>query len=340
MRALFIDSPGRSSTGETAAPKAGPNDVLLKVKMVGLCGSDLNSYRGKNPLVTYPRIPGHEISAEVVAQGETVPEGKFTVGAAVTLSPYSSCGACPSCRRKRFNACQFNQTLGVQRDGALTEMIAVPWTKLLTAPGLSVRELCLVEPLTVGFHAVARGRVESSDTVLVLGCGTVGLGAIAAAEHKGARVIAVDVDDSKLALARRAGARETVNVRSGDGVAAAMARLTDGGPDVVVEAIGTPETFRNAVELVAFTGRVVYIGYAKEHVSYDTRLFVQKELDILGSRNATEADFAGVIEVLGKHTFPLEETVSKVVALVDAPEALREWESNPALISKILVEVG
>ena len=339
MNALFINAPGQAATGHTNSPEPGPDDVLLKVRMVGLCGSDLNSYRGKNPMVSYPRIPGHEISAEVVALGKAVPDGKFAPGAAVTLSPYSSCGKCPSCRRKRFNACQFNQTLGVQRDGALTEFIAIPWTKLLTAPGLSVRELCLVEPLTVGFHAASRGRVESSDTVLVLGCGTVGLGAIAAAEHRGARVIAVDVDDKKLALASRAGAHETIHVKAQD-VPSRVADLTNGGPDVVIEAIGTPDTFRSAVDLVAFTGRVVYIGYAKEAVAYDTRLFVQKELDILGSRNATEADFAGVIEVLGKHTFPLEETVSRVVALADAPAALRDWESNPAAISKILVEVS
>ena len=339
MQALFINAPGEATTGVTTLPSGGAEDVLLRVRMVGLCGSDLNSYRGKNPLVSYPRIPGHEISAEVVTLGSAVPTDRFAVGAAVTLSPYSSCGKCPSCRRQRFNACQFNQTLGVQRDGALTEFIAVPWTKLLTAPGLSVRELCLVEPLTVGYHATSRGRVEASDTVLVLGCGTVGLGAIAAAEHKGARVVAVDVDDQKLELARRAGARELINARVAD-LAGRVAGLTDGGPDVVIEAIGTPETFRSAVELVAFTGRVVYIGYAKEHVSYDTRLFVQKELDILGSRNATEADFAGVIEVLGKHTFPLEEIVSRVVPLAEAPGALREWDRDPAKISKILVEVG
>ena len=339
MQAIFIHAPGEASTGTTKMPEAGAEDVLLRVRMVGLCGSDLNSYRGKNPLVSYPRIPGHEISAEVVAAGASVPGGQFAAGAAVTLSPYSSCGTCPACRRGRVNACQFNQTLGVQRDGALTEFIAVPWRKLLAAPGLSLRELCLVEPLTVGYHAVARGRVAATDAVLVLGCGTVGLGSIAAADHKGARVIAVDVDERKLALARRAGAAETIDARSHN-VPQRVAQLTDGGPDVVIEAIGTPDTFRSAVELVAFTGRVVYIGYAKEAVAYDTRLFVQKELDILGSRNATEADFAGVIEILGKRTFPLEEIVSRVVAMAETPAALKEWDGNPAAISKILVEVG
>ena len=339
MHAIFINAPGDAAAGTAKAPETGPDDVLLRVRMVGLCGSDLNSYRGKNPLVSYPRIPGHEISAEVVAAGDGVPAGKFAAGARVTVSPYSSCGTCPSCRRGRVNACQFNQTLGVQRDGALTEFIALPWRKLLTAPGLSLRELCLVEPLTVGFHAASRGRVEATDTVLVLGCGTVGLGSIAAAAHKGARVIAVDVDDRKLSLARRAGATETIHARS-ENVAERLAKLTNGGPDVVIEAIGTPDTFRSAVDLVAFTGRVVYIGYAKEAVAYDTRLFVQKELDILGSRNATEADFAGVIEILGKRTFPLEEIVSRVIALDETPAALKEWDGNPSSISKILVEVG
>ncbi|HEY3740801.1 MAG TPA: zinc-binding alcohol dehydrogenase family protein [Bryobacteraceae bacterium] len=341
MRALILDAPGHAAIGKKELPAAGPLEVLLRVRMVGLCGSDLNSYRGRNPLVTYPRIPGHEISAEVADIGSAVPEeGRYAVGSPVTLSPYSSCGQCPSCRRGRFHACQFNQTLGVQRDGALTEFIAVPWTKLLVADGLSARELCLVEPLTVGFHAAARGRIEGSDTVLVLGCGTVGLGAIAAARHMGAAcVMAVDVDARKLELARRAGADFAIHAGETD-VAGRVHEFTRGGPDVVIEAIGTPETFRSAVELVAFTGRVVYVGYAKEHVTYDTRLFVQKELDILGSRNATAADFAAVIEVLRKRTFPLEEIVSKVVGLEEAPGAMEDWAREPASVSKILVEVS
>jgi threonine dehydrogenase-like Zn-dependent dehydrogenase len=335
MKALILEEPGRIGLGETVAPKAAAGDVLLRVKMVGLCGTDLNSYRGKNPLVSYPRIPGHEISAEIVDAGGEVP-AQFTTGLPVTLSPYTACGRCASCLRNRPNACQFNETLGVQRDGALTEYIAVPWQKLLLAPGLSPQELCLVEPLTVGFHAAARGRVTPSDTVAVLGCGAVGLGAVAGAAERGARVIAIDLDEAKLALARQAGAAHTLNGLD----SAQLKELTNGlGPDVIIEAIGLPQTFRAAVEEVAFTGRVVYIGYAKEPVAYETRLFVQKELDILGSRNALVEDFAAVITMLGKRTFPLSSLISRVVGIAEAPQAFADWAANPAATSKILVTV-
>jgi 2-desacetyl-2-hydroxyethyl bacteriochlorophyllide A dehydrogenase len=335
MKALILHEPGQIGLGETASPRPAAGDVLLRIKMVGLCGTDLNSYRGKNPLVSYPRIPGHEISAEIVESGAEVP-AQFTAGLPVTLSPYTACGRCASCLRNRPNACQFNETLGVQRDGALTEFLAVPWQKLLLAPGLSPQELCLVEPLTVGFHAAARGRVTPTDTVAVLGCGAVGLGAVAGAAERGARVIAIDLDDAKLALARQAGAAHTFK-----GVdSAQLQELTNGlGPDVIIEAIGLPQTFRAAVEEVAFTGRVVYIGYAKEPVAYETRLFVQKELDILGSRNALVEDFAAVITMLAKRTFPLSALISRVVSLPEAPQAFADWAANPGATSKILVTV-
>lgn len=340
MKALVLSSPGSLEVADVAeVPVPGAGEVLLSVRMVGLCGSDLNSFRGKNPLVSYPRIPGHEISAVIAKRGEDVPD-EFALDLPVTLSPYTACGSCASCMRNRPNACQNNQTLGVQRDGALTEFIAVPWQKLLLAPGLNEQELCLVEPLTVGFHAAARGRVEGKDRVAVLGCGAVGLGAVSGAAERGATVIAVDVDDQKLELASRAGAAHVVNSRRLN-LHEALTELTAGlGPDVVIEAIGLPETFRAAVEEVSFTGRVVYIGYAKEPVSYETRLFVQKELDILGSRNALVEDFAAVIRMLGKRTFPLEAVISRVVGMEEAPGAMASWSADPASTSKILVSVG
>jgi threonine dehydrogenase-like Zn-dependent dehydrogenase len=338
MRALYIRKPLEAEVGELDAPAAGAGMVLLRVRFVGLCGSDLSSFRGKNPLVSYPRIPGHEIAATIESVGEGVPE-KFQPGGAVTLSPYSSCGKCASCLRKRPNACKTNETLGVQRDGALTEFISVPFDKLIVADGLKLRDLSLVEPLTVGYHAARRGRVAAADQVLVLGCGAVGLGAIAAAAFHGATVIAVDVDDRKIALAQRAGAHVGINGKT-QNLTERLLSLTGGlGPDVVIEAIGTPETFRLAVELVAFTGRVVYIGYAKDEVHYDSRLFVQKELDILGSRNALPEDFEGVIRMLNQTQFPLEEMVSKVVSLNQVPQALQDWYAAPASIHKILVEL-
>jgi 2-desacetyl-2-hydroxyethyl bacteriochlorophyllide A dehydrogenase len=330
MKALVLQKPGQASIETVPDPVLTDGNLLLKVKMVGFCGSDLNSFRGLNPLVSFPRILGHEVCATVV-------EGKgFAAGTDVALSPYTSCGQCASCRRGRPNACQVNQTLGVQRDGAFTEFIVMPAEKLYPAK-LTPKELCLVEPLTVGFHAVARGRVIPEDTVAVFGCGGVGLGAVAASNARGATTICIDVDDEKLELARVAGGVHAINT-SRERVHERLLEITEGrGPDVVIEAIGTPATFRAAVEEVAFTGRVVYIGYAKEPVTYETRMFVQKELDIVGSRNAQPEDFHAVIKLLEAQKFPVEQAVSLVVSLEEAPGALRSWSENPSSFKKILV---
>jgi threonine dehydrogenase-like Zn-dependent dehydrogenase len=336
VRALVIREPGLAEIRSVPEPVAADGSLLLKVRMVGFCGSDLNSFRGKNPLVSFPRIPGHEVSATIVETSRHDPD--LVAGVKVTLSPYTSCGACASCRRGRPNACQFNETLGVQRDGALTEYIAVPAERIYPAK-LSLKELCLVEPLTVGAHAVARGRVTAGDTVAVLGCGGVGLGAVAASSFRGAQTIAVDVDDEKLKIARAAGAAHTIHTVR-ETLRERLNEITNGrGPDVVIEAIGSAETFHAAVEFVAFTGRVVYIGYVKELVSYETRLFVQKEIDILGSRNALPEDFREVIRMLEEHRFPVDEAVSSIVALEEAPQALRAWSENPSRIKKIMVRL-
>lgn len=314
-------------------PVLSPGALLLKPAYVGLCGSDLNSFRGRNPLISYPRVLGHEVAATVVEGSAAIPPGTH-----VTFSPYTACGVCSACRNGRPNACRNNRTMGVQRDGALAEWIVVPEEKIYPS-SLPLRELCLTEPLTVGFHAAARGLVTAKDTVAVLGCGGVGLGAIAGAAFRGARVIAADVDEAKLEVARKCGARETLNTRSGE-AGKALAELTGGeGPDVVIEAIGLPSTFQLAVEAAAFTGRVVYIGYAKEPVTYETRFFVQKELDILGSRNAQPADFRDVIAMLESGSFPVNDAISAIFDLEDAPGALQTWSDNPAGFTKILIRV-
>jgi threonine dehydrogenase-like Zn-dependent dehydrogenase len=334
MKALRIQAPGEVAIVDVQTlerPRAG--EVLLKVNRVGLCGTDLTTFRGGNAMVRYPRILGHEVAATVVEGGEDL-----VPGTQVTLSPYTSCGICSSCRRGRQNACLANETLGVQRDGALTEYISVPRAKLYPA-ALCLKELCLVEPLTVGAHAAARGRIVAADTVAVIGCGGIGLGAIAASAFRGAPTIAVDRDDRKLEVARLAGATYGINTARED-LHTRLAEITEGhGPDVIVEAIGLPQTFRAAVEEVAFTGRVVYIGYAKEPVSYETRLFVQKELDILGSRNALHDDFLSVIAMLEAGRFPVNEAVSAVVTLAQAPAILAAWSASPDQYTKIMVDL-
>lgn len=333
VKALVLENPGKASIENVPEPLATTGNVLLKVRMVGLCGSDLNSFRGLNPLVSFPRILGHEVSATVMQGDSDLPAGTD-----VALSPYTSCGKCASCRRGRPNACQFNQTLGVQRDGALAEFIVMSPDKLYPAK-LTPKELCLVEPLTVGFHAVARGRVTADDTVAICGCGGVGLGVVAASNARGAKTICIDVDDEKLELAGAVGGGYTINTIR-EPLHERLLEMTEGhGPDVFIEAVGTPATFRAAVEEVAFTGRVVYIGYAKELVCYETRLFVQKELDVLGSRNAQTEDFHAVIELLEARRFPVDQAVSLIVPVEEAPHALRSWSENPSKFKKILVSL-
>ena len=334
MKALVIDRPGEARVVDMERPAADPLEATMRIRRIGLCGTDLSTFLGKNPLVTYPRIPGHEVAATL----ERVPVNELGLveGMDVTMSPYTSCGKCASCRQGRVNACRHNETLGVQRDGALLNHFSMPLAKLYAAP-LPIEELCLVEPLTVGCHAVSRGRVAASDTVAIFGCGGVGLGAVSAAAFRGANVIAIDVDDKKLAIARKAGARHGINSTRED-VHARLQEISAGhGPDVIIEAIGRPDTFRAAVEEVSFTGRVVYIGYAKDHVSYETRLFVQKELDIMGSRNALPEDFKEVIRMFEQKRFPTADAISVTVPLKEAPAILRAWSENPAAYTKIMI---
>jgi len=339
MKALVITQPGHTGFIDIAEPTPAEGEVLIEVKRVGYCGSDLNTFRGGNPLVTYPRIPGHEIAGIVKEATRGVP-AEIRPGLLTTVLPYTACGACPACRGGRSNACRHNQTLGVQRDGGLTELISIPWQKLIWSERLSLAEHALVEPLSVGFHAVSRGRVAAADTVLVFGCGMIGLGAISgAALGRGSRVIAVDIDDEKLRLAKLAGAAETINSRT-EPLHKKLLDLTQGdGPSVAIEAVGSPATFRAAVDEVGFTGRVVYIGYAKEPVSYDTKFFVMKELDILGSRNATPENFREAIAVLESGRYPVRETITATVPFTAAGEALTGWAATPQRVTKIQVEL-
>ena len=290
---------------DLAAPQAGDDEVLLKLEYVGFCGSDLSTFRGGNPMVRMPVVPGHEVGATIVSIGKNVPEG-LKPGMTVTVNPYTNCGKCASCRNGRVNACQHNETLGVQRWGAMCD-------------------------------AVSRAQVTDIDVVMVIGCGMVGMGAIVRSASRGATVIAADIDDEKLAIAREMGASYTVNTLKDD-VHARLLEMTSGfGPDVVIEAVGSPATYQMAVDEVAFTGRVICIGYAKTEVSFQTKYFVQKELDIRGSRNAQPSDFRAVIHYLERGTCPVDRLITREVSPEEAPETMQWWNENPGKVFRILV---
>ena len=337
MKAIQITKPFELDVVQLAEPACGEGEVLLRIRYVGFCGSDLNTWRGGNAMAKAGVIPGHEVGAEIAAAGPGVPE-TLQPGMTVTVDPYTACGHCASCRNGRFNACEFNETLGVQRDGAMREFFVLPWQKVIVTEGLSARDCALVEPLSVGFHAVNRARVKEKDVVAVFGCGMIGMGAIVRAALRGATVVAVDIDDEKLEVAKAVGAKYVVNSARED-VRERLAALTEGRmADVTVEAVGAPVTQRAAIDCVGFTGRVVFIGYAKDDTAFTSRLFVQKELDIRGSRNAQPEDFRAVIGWLRRGTCPYDKLITAVVKPEEAADAMQHWHENPGKVFRILVE--
>ena len=336
MKALQITEPRKIDVIDIAKPELHDGEVLLRLNHVGFCGSDLNTWLGRNAMALMPVIPGHEIGATIEAVGNGCPD-ELQPGMVVTVNPYTNCGHCASCRNGRYNACQHNETLGVQRHGAMREYITLPWQKIIPAKGITPRDAALVEPMSVGFHAVARGEVTDTDCVVVFDCGMVGLGAVIRSVQRGATVIAVDLSQEKLDLALRAGASYGINSKQ-ENVLSRVLELTDGrGADVVIEAVGSSITYLSAIDVVSFTGRVVCIGYSKSEVSFQTRLFVQKELDIRGSRNATPEDFRAVLHFFQQKRMAMDPFVTAVIKPEQSQQALEKWAEAPGEVFRILV---
>jgi threonine dehydrogenase-like Zn-dependent dehydrogenase len=220
----------------------------------------------------------------------------------------------------------------------MAEYLSVPWQKVLPDDELTDIQLALVEPMTVGFHAIDNGQVTDLDTVMVFGCGMIGSGAVVRAKLRGATVIAVDIDDSKLETARKLGAEYTINSMT-QNLHEKLEKITrSNGPSVVIEAAGNPASYRSAIEEVAFAGRVICIGYAGNEIAFPTKLWVQKEMEIMGSRNANPSDFESVIKFLKNADLDDQLLISKIVSLYEAPAEMQNWSENSARIMKILVQ--
>lgn len=338
MKAIAFNAPGDISYVDVPRPDVRPTDVLLKVDYIGLCGSDLSTYRGTSSMVRYPVIPGHEISARVAGWGSSVPAGHFEKGERVTVLPYFNCGACAACRRGRPNACEHNHTLGVQIDGALAEYLAVPVEHVVKVSGVSATDTALIEPLSVGFHLATRARIGAADTVAVFGCGAVGLGAIAAAHFKGARVVGVDISDSKIELARHIGADDGINSANRDPVAELRAQTGGDGPSVVIEAAGQPSAFLQCLDSAQFTGRMGIVSYTTKEVTFNTKPIVSKELEVYGSRNALD-EFPVVQTMIRDGGIPIDAMITRILEFEEVPAAFAAWNEDVGSINKIMVRL-
>ena len=301
MKTIILNEPEKLSYIETAHPNA-PNlgEALVKVHRVGICGTDLHAFRGRQPFFTYPRILGHELGVEIVALGS--PSESLKVGNKCAVEPYLNCGNCIACRRGKPNCCAHLQVLGVHADGGMREFFIVPQNKLHSSEKLNFDQLALVETLGIGAHGVARAQIEKGENALVIGAGPIGLSVIQFALEAGARVLVLDVNENRLRFCReQLGADETLVF--GDNTLAQIEQLTNGDlPTVVFDATGNVASMENAFQFVAPGGRLVFVGLVQADIKFHDPFFHRREMTLLGSRNATPHDFHRIIALMENGT--------------------------------------
>jgi len=338
MKAIVIPAPHQIEIRDIPMPQVKEGEALLKVKYVGICGADVASFTGNQPFTTYPRIPGHEFSAEIV----TIPENEkgLKPGDIVTCNPYFNCGECYSCQRGFVNCCTDNQTMGVQRDGAFCEYVAMPVDRIYPGQGLSAQELALIEPFSISQHAISRATIKETDNVLVIGAGPIGLFALLAAKQLCKRIVVADILDNRLALATQYGADAVVNTKTCS-LAEFTAQFTDGnGFDVCIEACGAPETFLGCIDSAAFASNIILIGNGKRETTFLHSVILKKELNIHGSRNALKADFLNNIALVASGKADVMKMVSGVYEMQDALDAFKALSNNDGTLAKLLIHIG
>lgn len=338
MKTVLIEKPFSISVTDTEKPVPKEGEALLKVLYCGVCGADVASFTGNQPFTTYPRIPGHEFSAQIVS----IPENDkgLMPGDIVTCNPYFNCKTCYSCQRGFVNCCTDNQTMGVQRDGSFREYIVMPVERIYPGRGLSAKELALVEPFTISYHALHRTEIRPTDKVLIVGAGPIGLFALIAAKAQGATVYVADLLDGRLEKAKRFGADGVINSGKVKIAEEAMKITENNGFDVVVEACGLPVTFLSCIDCVAFAGKIVLIGNGKKETTFLHSILLKKELNVFGSRNSYPSDFAAVIDLIADGKVDVLDMVSEVYPIDKVDEAFNALVNNDGSLSKVLIQIS
>lgn len=336
LKAILCDAPRALSIVEREQPVAGPGEVLLKVARVGLCGTDYHIYSGTQPFLTYPRVMGHEISGTVAAIGEG---SAFRIGQLVTINPYLACDRCRACRRAKPNCCSNISVLGVHQDGAMTEYVCVPESALIDATGLTPEQAAMVEFLAIGAHAVARSDLRRDDRVLVVGAGPIGVAAALFATLDGANVTLIDRQQPRLEHARdKVGIGNTLLVS--DRIAEELATATDGEFfDCVFDATGNIKAMSAGLAYVAHGGSYVLISVVKDDLTFPDPEFHKRETTLLGSRNATAADFARVIAAIRSGDLPMDKLHTHSIDMADLPQGMPRLIEHAGSILKAIVAV-
>jgi alcohol dehydrogenase len=341
MQSLLLEKPRAFrfvEIEEPAAPLAG--EAVVRVHAVGICGTDYGGYLGTMPFFSYPRIPGHELGVEVVAVGPGVVNVK--AGDRCCVEPYINCQTCYSCQRGLTNCCEHHQTLGVHCDGGLRPLFTVPARKLHPSPNLSHAQNALVETLAIGCHAIDRGHPRPGENVLIIGAGPIGLSALEFAKLSGARVIVMDMVESRLAFVRdRMGVADTLAATGDASDEQQIAGLTGGRMcDLVVDATGSAASMANALRLCSFGGRLVYVGITQGEVTFPhAPVMHRRELTILASRNALSRDFSRIIGLIEDGTIDTRPWITHRFSFAELPAAFPRLLSPASGVIKAVVEM-
>jgi 2-desacetyl-2-hydroxyethyl bacteriochlorophyllide A dehydrogenase len=318
MRQVLLERPGAVSIAEVPPQKAGSGEALVRLRLGGICGSDLSAYRGASPMVSYPRVLGHELLVDVLECAGR-PE---IVGQRAVIEPLIRCGQCRACRSGRYNCCVNLRTMGVHVDGGLQDIFAVDCQQVYPVPPHMPDEVAvLAEPLTIAYHAVQRAQIEAGRIALVFGAGTIGLLiAQLLARARGCRPLVADIDEQRLSVAGTLGAIPVQGDQ--EALMRQVKEATDGEmADVVFEATGNAACTRMTTDLVAHTGRIVLVGWNKGPVEVDTVTLMRKEVDLLGSRNSANA-FPPVLRLLSDGAIDADTLITHRFPLSDADTAL------------------
>ncbi|MDP4282862.1 MAG: zinc-binding alcohol dehydrogenase family protein [Bacteroidota bacterium] len=337
MEELVCTKPGEFEYRKREAPLLRPGQAILKIKRIGICGTDFHGYEGTQPFFAYPRILGHELAADLV---EADGADDFIPGEPVTLIPYFNCGKCIACRNGKPNCCTDIKVCGVHIDGGMAEYFSVPSYSLVKSQGLSYDELALVEPLAIGAHGVRRAGIQKDEFVLIIGAGPIGLGTMEFARIAGAKVIAMDINDQRLQFCKeKLKVEYTINASDED-VFARLKNITNGDmPIVVIDATGSRKAINNAFQYLAHGGRFVLIGLQKEDINFSHPEFHKRELTLMSSRNATREDFNHVITSMKKGLLNPANYISHRAKFESLKEVFESWLNPATGVIKALVEL-
>jgi 2-desacetyl-2-hydroxyethyl bacteriochlorophyllide A dehydrogenase len=337
MKQVVLEQPGRLVVADGPPPgPPGPGEALVRVRRVGVCGTDFHAFKGDQPFFTYPRILGHELGAELL---EAPNAGALKTGDRCAVEPYMECGRCVACRRGRTNCCAKLEVLGIHVDGGMREIIKVPVRKLHRSDSLSFEQLALVETLSIGAHAVGRAELEPGETVLVVGTGPIGLAVIQSAQPLGVRVLATDVNEARLEFCRRQiGVEHTFTTDAS--AEEALREATRGEmPTVVFEATGNPASMERSFGFVASGGKLVLVGLCQSKITFFDPEFHRREMTLLSSRNALAADFERVLSAVEAGTLDTRPWITHRASLAALADTLPSWIDPRAGVLKAMVAV-